>query len=203
MTLLIYRRSVDTTSSGFEPLAIFLNFPSGSSPDSTYLTLPCASPLVKLVPWRSRLLTFSFCSFIFQFLGNTEVSEPKGILVVKESIRKLKFSQQLRKAEGNKTPKVELTISVDGVAIQDPKTKVVSSAVRSCGIFGSLFETLSCFSKLCTSIHCTEFRIVPTIKGKRSFSASLPKKQTRSSTSVLCLWATSWWVCHLGVTILL
>ncbi|PSN38732.1 hypothetical protein C0J52_15352 [Blattella germanica] len=60
---------------------------------------------------------------IFQFLGNTEVDQPKGIEVVKEGIRKLKFNQQLRKAEGNKTPKVELTISIDGVAIQEPKTK--------------------------------------------------------------------------------
>ncbi|GFG38739.1 hypothetical protein Cfor_02770, partial [Coptotermes formosanus] len=54
---------------------------------------------------------------------STEVDQPKGIEVVKEGIRKLKFNQQLRKAEGNKTPKVELTISIDGVAIQEPKTK--------------------------------------------------------------------------------
>ncbi|XP_067003317.2 PTB domain-containing engulfment adapter protein 1 [Anabrus simplex] len=62
-------------------------------------------------------------AYLVKFLGNTEVDQPKGILVVKESIRKLKFTQQLRKAEGSKTPKVELTISIDGVAIQEPKTK--------------------------------------------------------------------------------
>jgi len=45
--------------------------------------------------------------------------------VVKEGIRKLKFSQQIKKAEGEKTPKAELTISVDGVAIQEPKTKKI------------------------------------------------------------------------------
>lgn len=46
-----------------------------------------------------------------------------GIEVVKEAIRKLRFSQQLRKSEtGAKTKKVELTISVDGVAIQEPRT---------------------------------------------------------------------------------
>lgn len=61
---------------------------------------------------------------ILQFMGSTEVEQPKGIEVVKEGIRKLKFTQQLRKAEGNKIPKVELTISIDGVAIQEPKTKV-------------------------------------------------------------------------------
>ena len=43
---------------------------------------------------------------IFQFLGSTEVDKPKGIEVVKDGIRKLKFSQQLKKAEGTKTPKV-------------------------------------------------------------------------------------------------
>lgn len=59
-------------------------------------------------------------------MGSTEVDQPKGIEVVKEGIRKLKFTQQLRKAEGNKIPKVELTISIDGVAIQEPKTKVCS-----------------------------------------------------------------------------
>ena len=51
------------------------------------------------------------------------MDQPKGIEVVKEAICKLKFNQQLRKSEGTKTPKVELTISIDGVAIQEPKTK--------------------------------------------------------------------------------
>jgi len=54
----------------------------------------------------------------------TEVDEPKGIEIVKEAIRKLSFNQQLKKSEGGKIPKVELTISIDGVAIQEPKTKV-------------------------------------------------------------------------------
>lgn len=52
------------------------------------------------------------------------MDQPKGIDVVKEGIRKLKFNQQLKKAEGSKTPKVELTVSIDGVAIHEPKTKV-------------------------------------------------------------------------------
>ncbi|XP_026287590.1 PTB domain-containing adapter protein ced-6 isoform X2 [Frankliniella occidentalis] len=62
-------------------------------------------------------------AYLVKFMGSTEVEQPKGIEVVKEGIRKLKFTQQLRKAEGNKIPKVELTISIDGVAIQEPKTK--------------------------------------------------------------------------------
>ncbi|XP_071444390.1 PTB domain-containing adapter protein ced-6 isoform X2 [Hetaerina americana] len=68
-------------------------------------------------------------AYLVKFLGSTEVEEAKGIEVVKEGIRKIKFSQQLRKAEagstGGRTPKVELTISVDGVAVQDPKTKAI------------------------------------------------------------------------------
>lgn len=43
--------------------------------------------------------------------------------MVKEAIRKLRFTQQLRKSEsGAKTRKVELTISIDGVAIQEPRS---------------------------------------------------------------------------------
>ena len=61
-----------------------------------------------------------------QFLGSTEVDKPKGIEVVKQGIQKLKFNQQLKKSEGQtKPPKVELTISVEGVSIQEPKTKKV------------------------------------------------------------------------------
>ena len=67
-------------------------------------------------------------------MGSTEVDQPKGIEVVKEGIRKLKFTQQLRKAEGNKIPKVELTISIDGVAIQEPKTKVPFMQCKPVGI---------------------------------------------------------------------
>ena len=67
--------------------------------------------------------------FIFQFLGDIEVEQPKGIEVVKQGVQKLKFNQQLKKAEsgsGNtKMPKMELTISVNGVTIQDPKSKEV------------------------------------------------------------------------------
>ena len=62
------------------------------------------------------------------------MDQPKGIEVVKEAICKLKFNQQLRKSEGTKTPKVELTISIDGVAIQEPKTKT-SAKVSHCFLY--------------------------------------------------------------------
>ncbi|XP_050429068.1 PTB domain-containing engulfment adapter protein 1 isoform X2 [Adelges cooleyi] len=64
-------------------------------------------------------------AYIVKFLGNVDVDQPKGFNVIKDSIRKLKFNQQVRKSEGSKVPKVELTISVEGVALQDPKTKVI------------------------------------------------------------------------------
>lgn len=63
--------------------------------------------------------------YLVKFLGSTEVEQAKGIEVVKEGIRKLKFNQQLKRSDGTKIPKVELTISVDGVAIQEPKAKRV------------------------------------------------------------------------------
>lgn len=124
------------------------------------------------------------------------MDQPKGIEVVKEAICKLKFNQQLKKSEGTKTPKVELTISIDGVAIQEPKTKTTPkvSAIRRrennfyednflpyskvrlfrCG----LIEGYSC-SELCTSIHYIESRTVPTTKGRRSSSVSSRRKRTR------------------------
>jgi len=70
-------------------------------------------------------LTSGHIAYLVKFLGSTEVDQPKGIDVVKEGIRKLKFNQQIKKAEGTKTPKAELTVSIDGVAIQEPKTKKI------------------------------------------------------------------------------
>jgi len=74
---------------------------------------------------RPENLTSGHIAYLVKFLGSTEVDQPKGIEVVKDGIRKLKFSQQLKKAEGAKTPKAELTVSVDGVTIQEPKTKKI------------------------------------------------------------------------------
>lgn len=53
------------------------------------------------------------------------MNQPKGIEIVKESINKLKLIKPLKKSEGAKIPKVELTISVNGVAIQEPKSKKI------------------------------------------------------------------------------
>ncbi|XP_048002079.1 PTB domain-containing adapter protein ced-6 isoform X2 [Leguminivora glycinivorella] len=64
-------------------------------------------------------------AYLVKFLGCTTVDQPKGIEVVKEAIKKLQFTQQLKKSEAKdaaKCRKVEITISVDGVAIQEPRS---------------------------------------------------------------------------------
>ncbi|XP_051996223.1 PTB domain-containing engulfment adapter protein 1-like isoform X3 [Xyrauchen texanus] len=58
-----------------------------------------------------------------KFLGITEVEQPKGTDVVRVAVRKLKFQRHIKKSEGQKTPKVELHISIYGVKILDLKTK--------------------------------------------------------------------------------
>jgi len=67
--------------------------------------------------------------YLVKFLGDIEVDQPKGIEVVKQGVQKLKFNQQLKKAESgssnSKMPKAELTISVNGVTIIEPKTKEI------------------------------------------------------------------------------
>merc|ERR1712018_307096 len=65
--------------------------------------------------------------YLIKFLGDITVDESKGLEVVKQSVKKLQFNQELKKAaESNfKTGKAELTISVNGVTIQDPKTQKV------------------------------------------------------------------------------
>ncbi|KAM6986213.1 PTB domain-containing engulfment adapter protein 1 isoform 3-T3 [Aplochiton taeniatus] len=66
-----------------------------------------------------------YIAYNVKFLGNTEVEAPKGTEVVKDAVRKLKFQRHIKKSEGQKTPKVELQISIYGVKILDLKTKDV------------------------------------------------------------------------------
>ncbi|XP_066300317.1 PTB domain-containing engulfment adapter protein 1-like isoform X1 [Branchiostoma lanceolatum] len=60
-----------------------------------------------------------------KLLGCTEVQQAKGTEVVKEAIRKQKFSTHVKRAEGAKPIKVELSISADGLGISDTKNKVL------------------------------------------------------------------------------
>lgn len=67
----------------------------------------------------------TFLTLCRQFFGNLSVDQPKGIEVVKDAIRKLQFAQQMKKAETGtqeKFKKLEITISIKGVAIQEPRT---------------------------------------------------------------------------------
>ncbi|XP_040296735.1 PTB domain-containing engulfment adapter protein 1 isoform X2 [Bufo bufo] len=70
-------------------------------------------------------LSKNFIAYNAKFLGSTEVEQPKGTEVVRDAVRKLKFARHIKKSEGQKTPKVELQISIYGVKIIEPKTKEV------------------------------------------------------------------------------
>lgn len=66
--------------------------------------------------------------YLVKFFGNLPVEQAKGIEVVKDAIRKLQFAQEMKKAETGtqeKCKKVEITISVDGVAVQEPRTQKI------------------------------------------------------------------------------
>ncbi|XP_069589878.1 PTB domain-containing engulfment adapter protein 1 isoform X5 [Ranitomeya imitator] len=70
-------------------------------------------------------LSKTFIAYNVKFLGSTEVEQPKGTEVVRDAVRKLKFARHIKKSEGQKTPKVELQISIYGVKILEPKIKEV------------------------------------------------------------------------------
>lgn len=63
------------------------------------------------------------------------MDQPKGIEVVKDAIRKLQLSQQMKKFEQQvkktdqpnswKAKKVELSVSINGVAVRDTQTQLI------------------------------------------------------------------------------
>lgn len=69
------------------------------------------------------MLVSGHVAYRVKFLGNIEVDQPKGLDTVRESIKKLEFLEHLKRSEGEKIKRIELTISVGGVAIREPKTK--------------------------------------------------------------------------------
>lgn len=69
------------------------------------------------------LLVGGHVAYLVKFLGNVEVDQPKGLGVVREAIKKLEFQEHLKRSEGEKIRRIELTISIDGVAIREPKSK--------------------------------------------------------------------------------
>lgn len=81
------------------------------------------NPAAKRWIHDDALLVNGHVAYVVKFLGNVEVDQPKGLEVVKESIRKLEFQEHLKRSEGEKIKRIELTISIDGVAIREPKTK--------------------------------------------------------------------------------
>lgn len=81
------------------------------------------NPATKRWIHDDALLVNGHVAYLVKFLGNVEVDQPKGLDVVKESIKKLEFQEHLKRSEGEKIKRIELTISIDGVAIREPKTK--------------------------------------------------------------------------------
>ena len=75
----------------------------------------------------------------FQFIGVTEVDDVRGMDVVRQAMQKLKFSRHIKRSEGSKPPKVDLTINVNGLQIVDQRTKVNF-------LYGSLTQCLAYFA---------------------------------------------------------
>ncbi|XP_035827292.1 PTB domain-containing engulfment adapter protein 1 isoform X4 [Aplysia californica] len=63
--------------------------------------------------------------YTVKFLGECTVEQPKGTEVVKDAIRKMKFSKHIKRAEGQKPPKVDLTVSAEAVKVLDPKSRAI------------------------------------------------------------------------------
>ncbi|XP_026114489.1 PTB domain-containing engulfment adapter protein 1 isoform X1 [Carassius auratus] len=110
-----------------------INVPCGFSLES-FLTLQALLKLCRMNRAFNRrkdkpsmhtpeALVRSHVVYNAKFLGITEVEQPKGTDMVRVAVRKLKFQRHIKKSEGQKTPKVELQISIYGVKILDPKTK--------------------------------------------------------------------------------
>lgn len=70
-----------------------------------------------------QALTNGHVVYNVKLLGKTAVDSSKGSDVVREAVRKLKFNKQVKRTEGEKPPKVELTISASGVGVQNRATK--------------------------------------------------------------------------------
>lgn len=94
----------------------------------------------------------------------------------------LQFSSHLRRSEGSKIPKVELTISIDGVAIQEPKTKAGGTYTLMCtllvvNVARTQYNWFRCYRGFCTSIRCIGSHIVRMTRLRSDFSALLLKRR--------------------------
>lgn len=88
-----------------------------------YVVKVCEHCFVVQCSVSPRLIIPPFSLFL-QFIGKAEVSQPRGMDMVKTALQKLNFSRQIKRTEGSKPPKVELSINVHSVSISDSKTKV-------------------------------------------------------------------------------
>lgn len=115
-------------------------------------------------------------AYLVKFLGTTPVDQPKGIEVVKEAIRRLQFTQQIKKAEGGnsiKMKKVEITISVDGVAVQVRFMQFISCD----GFIITLSFRSQKRTTSCTSFHSIKSVTVRMRKAWKSSSVSSRRRE--------------------------
>lgn len=122
-------------------------------------------------------------AYLVKFLGTTPVDQPKGIEVVKEAIRRLQFTQQIKKAEGGnniKMKKVEITISVDGVAVQ--VSFVSRKPLRNLSITHFRFRSRE-QTTFCTSFRSIKSVTAPTKKAWKSSSASSRRRARQCKRS--------------------
>lgn len=83
------------------------------------------NPITKRWIHDDVMLIQGHVAYQVKFLGSVEVDQPKGLEVVRNSVKKLEFHEHLKRSAGEKIKRIELTISIGGVAIRDPKTKQV------------------------------------------------------------------------------
>ncbi|XP_022235273.1 PTB domain-containing engulfment adapter protein 1-like isoform X2 [Limulus polyphemus] len=72
-----------------------------------------------------EVLKTGHVAYLVKFLGKIEVNQPIGTEVVRQGVNQLRLTHSVKKSTGGRIQRVELTISVDGVTIQDFKTKEI------------------------------------------------------------------------------
>jgi len=64
-------------------------------------------------------------SYTVRFLGKVEVTDQKGIEVVRAALHKLTFKKQIKQSEGVKPAKVILNININYISLLENKTKML------------------------------------------------------------------------------
>ncbi|KAI1721333.1 phosphotyrosine interaction domain (PTB/PID) domain-containing protein [Ditylenchus destructor] len=112
------KRSISATTSGLvNGTSKLTNSSSSSKSDIKHWIHP------------PELLTQGKVTYACRFLGQIEVSEPKGTHVVRDAIHAIRFRLQVNRGitghSGSKLRKVEIQISIDGLTVSDKQTNAM------------------------------------------------------------------------------